>query len=298
MTSPLEPRPDWWPESLFPVESRFMQVDDHHVHYVDEGEGPVLLLLHGNPTWSLLYRDIIAGLAHRFRCVALDYPGFGLSRAKEGYDFLPASHAEVVASFVRQLDLTEITLMVQDWGGPIGLRVAGRAPERFRALVIGNTWCWPVDGDRHFEWFSRLMGGPVGRFAITHFNAFVNVLIPGGVRRHRIDRQVMRAYRGPFRTRASRWPTHVFPREILASRDFLAEVERDCATLSHLPALILWGDRDFAFRARERERFQRCFLDHSTRILEGAGHFIQEDASDEIVEAIAEWFDGTACSRG
>ena len=279
-------RPDWVDHRLFPFRSRFLELDGCQVHYVDEGSGPILLMLHGNPTWSFLYRNIIRGLAASWRCVALDYPGFGLSTARPGYDLRPASHARVVEAFVKALDLTGVTLMVQDWGGPVGLWVASRDPARFAGLVIGNTWAWPVSGDPHFERFSRLMGGPIGRFFIARFNAFVNVLIPLGVRRAKLSREVMAHYRAPLREHHRRMATAIFPREIIESGTFLAEVEADLTRLAHLPALIVWGDADQAFRDRERERFERTFAEHRTVVLRGAGHFIQEDAADEIVNEL------------
>jgi haloalkane dehalogenase len=283
-------RPPWLPERLFPFRSRFLAVGGARLHHLDEGSGPVLLFLHGNPTWSFLYRDVIRALSADFRCVAPDYPGFGLSRPPPRYGFTPAEHAAVIERFVLSLDLRGVTLMVQDWGGPIGLGVAARHPERFRGLVIGNSWAWPVNGDPHFEWFSRLVGGPVGRVLILNFNAFVNLLLPAGVRRAKLPPEVMAAYRGPFAHRASRLATHVFPREITRSRAFLAEVEGGLARLRHLPVLIVWGDEDFAFKDSERRRFEDIFPHHHTRILKGAGHFIQEDGAQEIADAIRSWW--------
>ncbi len=106
--------PAWVPHELYPFESRFADVDGARVHYVDEGAGPPLLLLHGNPTWSFLYREIIRGLRDRFRCIAPDYPGFGLSQPPPGYGFTAAEHAAVIERFVSELDLTGVTMMVQD----------------------------------------------------------------------------------------------------------------------------------------------------------------------------------------
>ena len=189
-------RPSWLDERLFPFRSRFLELDGCRVHYVDEGEGPPLLLLHGNPTWAFLYRNVIGGLRDRFRCVALDYPGFGLSSAREGYGYTPAEHADIVERFLLALDLSNTTLMVQDWGGPIGLGVAARHPRRFRALVVGNTWAWPVNGNLLFELFSRFVGGPPGGFLIRNFNAFVNLLVPAGVRRVRLPKEVMADLQG------------------------------------------------------------------------------------------------------
>jgi len=146
-----------------------VEIDGACIHYVDDGVGPVMLMLHGNPTSSFLYRHVIAGLRDRFRWIAPDYPGFGRSVAAAGYGFTPREHSRIVERFVDALELHDLTLFVQDWGGPIGYGVATRRPELVR-LVIGNTWAWPVNGDLHFEVFSRIMGGPVGRFFILRHN--------------------------------------------------------------------------------------------------------------------------------
>jgi haloalkane dehalogenase len=284
------PRPylTWVPADLYPFEDRWEEIDGAQVHYVDEGDGPPLLLLHGNPTWSFLYRDVIRGLRDDFRCIAVDYPGFGLSRAGPGYGFTPAEHARVVEQLVLRLDLRDVTMMVQDWGGPIGFAVATAHPDRFRAFVIGNTWAWPKS-DAGTQVFSRFLGGPLGGYLIMRRNFFVEKLLPGGVRRKRLSGQVMDAYRGPFPDPDSRRPVHVFPREILASRPFLAEIERGLSELRDRPALIVWPTKDIAFRDPERRRWAELFRDHRTVTLEGAGHYIQEDAAEEIVDAISAW---------
>jgi haloalkane dehalogenase len=177
-------RPAWVDQQLFPFDSHFLEVDGAQVHYLDEGQGPVFLALHGNPTWSFLYRHIIDGLKDRFRCIALDYPGFGLSTAPPGYGYTVAEHARVVEGFVTRLGLDGITLMGQDWGGPIGLSVAVRHPERFRALVIGNTFGWPVRGEKTFERFSKLMGSTFpGGVLVKRLDLFTRVFVPGGIKR-------------------------------------------------------------------------------------------------------------------
>ena len=284
-------RPDWLDPALFPFASRFVDVDGSRVHHVDEGTGPPLLLLHGNPTWSFLYREVIAGLRDRFRCVAVDYPGFGLSRPAPGYGFTPAEHAEVVRRLVLELDLRGVTLMVQDWGGPIGFAAATRTPERFSAFVVANTWAWPKS-DLATQLFSRGLGGPVGRRLIERRNVFVERILPAGVRRRTLSPEVMAAYRGPFPTPASRRPVAVLPGEILRSRPFLAQVEQRLPALADRPALILWPTADPAFRARERRRWEALFGHHETVLLEGAGHYVQEDAPEEIVAAVSAWRGG------
>jgi haloalkane dehalogenase len=275
----------------FPFESRFLEIEGHRLHYIDEGEGPTLLLVHGNPTWSFLYRHIVLQLRERFRCVAVDHPGFGMSTPAPGYDHLPASHARVLEGFVDALGLEGFTIMVQDWGGPTGLWVAGRRPERVTGLIIGNTWAWPIDGDPHFERFSKMMGGGIGKFGIRHFNMFVNLMIPMNCKRRRLSAAEMQAYRGPFPRWEQRQRTWIFPREIRGSSRFLAEVEQGLAGLADKPTLIVWGDRDIAFRDQERQRFEGLFPQHHTVPLPGAGHYIQEDSPDEIAAAIRSWWD-------
>ncbi|MBX7080686.1 MAG: alpha/beta fold hydrolase [Nannocystaceae bacterium] len=287
-TDPVPERPRWLPPGLFPFTSRFVELDGHRIHYIDEGEGPVLLMLHGNPTWSFVWRHLVLALRDEFRCIALDYPGFGLSQARDGYDLLPSSHARVVAAFVDALALPSFTPVVQDWGGPIGLWVAARLHPRVTALVIGNTMAWPVADDPHFARFSRMMGGALGSFAIRRFNAFVNVMIPLGTKRRRLSGAEMAAYRRPLDTAARREGSAVFPRAIVGESGFLAEVEAGLPALADKPALLVWGDRDIAFREQERQRFAAALPRATTVVLPGAGHYVQEESPDEIAAAIRE----------
>lgn len=284
-------RPGWVDDRLFPFTSRYLDVAGCRVHYLDEGHGPVLLLLHGNPTWSFVYRHLVQALRGRFRCLALDYPGFGLSTAPAGYGYTPAEHAAVVDEFVDALGLTAFTPFCHDWGGPIGLAVAARQPARVEALVIANTFAWPVTGDWRFEWFSRLFGGPLGRVAIRRFNAFVNLLVPVGPRKRRLTRAEMDHYRRPLATPAAREATWVLPREIRGSHPFLAQVEAGLERLRDRPALLVWGGRDVAFRATERRRFEQLFRHHTVVDLPDAGHFVQEDDAEQTAEAVRAWWD-------
>jgi pimeloyl-ACP methyl ester carboxylesterase len=170
----------------------------------------------GNPTWWFLYRHIVSGLRDRFRCIALDYPGFGLSTAPPGYGITVSEHARVVQGFVEQLNLRDVTLMVQDWGGPIGLWVATRQPERFRAFVIGNTWAWPVTNERDFVWFSKILGSDaVGGLLVKRAEIFVNLFMRGGIRRKKLSLAERAMFKRPHPTAQSRVPVHLLPREIL-----------------------------------------------------------------------------------
>lgn len=281
-------RPEWVDGRLFPFESRFIDIGGNRIHYVDEGSGPVLLFLHGNPTWSFDYREVIAALRGDFRCIAVDYPGFGLSSAAPGYRHLPAEHARVVGAFVDALALSGATLVAHDWGGPIGLAVLQQRREVFGRLVLTNTWAWPADAVL-VQIMSRLMGGPFGRLLIRQFNLFVNVMIPIGHRLTKPTSEVMTHYQKALDSSARREASAVLPREITASRAFLADVEAGLADIAARPALIIWGDADFAFGDDELRRWERTLTDHQTVIIEGAGHFVPSDAPEQFALAIRRW---------
>jgi haloalkane dehalogenase len=282
-------RPAWVDDDLFPFESRFIPVDGHTIHYVDEGSGPTLLFLHGNPTWSFVYRDVIRALRDEFRCIALDLPGFGLSSPRLGYRYLPEEHTEVVTAFIDALDLSGATLVAHDWGGPIGLATVGQRPAVFDRLVLANTWAWPITGAPHITVASHLMGGPVGRLLIRQFNLFVNAMIPAGHQLRKPTADEMAHYRQALASTDRRDASAVLPGRITASRAFLADVEATLPNLASLPTLIVWGDADFAFGSKERRRWEQNFTDHHTVIVEGAGHFVQSDAPARFAAAIREW---------
>lgn len=276
------------PARLFPVEHRFLDLDGARIHYVDEGAGETLLLLHGNPSWSFLYRKIIASLKADFRCVALDYPGYGMSDAPAGYGFTPREHSILLERFVDRLGLTDLTLMVQDWGGPIGLGLAGRRPELVRRLIIGNTFAWPLNGAPRIEIFSWVMGGPVGRSLTLMFNLVPWFFFTRGFAR-KTGPEVLAMYLAPWRKRERRIAAFVAPRQLIAASPYLREVEANLPKLASRPALIVWGAKDFAFRDAERQRFENTFLTHKTVLLPNASHFLQEDAGEEIAELIKQF---------
>lgn len=275
--------------ALYPFKSNWVDLGSgSRVHYVDEGRGPVLLFLHGNPSWSFLYRNIIPRLSGHFRCIAPDLPGFGLSEAVDGFGFTAREQAQVVVEFIDQLDLKGVGVMMQDWGGPIGIFATQMRPERIDRLIIGNTFSWPLT-DLGVRMFSSIMGGFLGRSSAFLFNGVIRFFFTRGVM-NRLPPGVWNMYLAPFKGRKTRHPTYIFPKQLMAAKPFLQELENGLPAIKDKPALILWGDSDFAFKESGRARFQSAFPDHLDLELIGAGHFIQEDAPDEISAAIADWY--------
>jgi haloalkane dehalogenase len=278
------------PQKYFPVEHRFVDLDGARIHYVDEGSGEILLLLHGNPSWSFLYRKMIPALRDQFRCVALDYPGYGMSDAAPGYGFTPPEHSTVLEHFAERLELSNLTIMVQDWGGPIGFGFAGRRPDRVRGFIIGNTFAWPLNGDSRIEMFSWLMGGPVGRVLTRRFNFVPRFFLSRGLEKE-AEPEVLDLYLAPWRDAARRQAAVIAPRQLIQASEYLTRVEASLPILADRRALIVWGTKDFAFHARERERFERAFPNHKTVLFPDASHFLQEDVGERIAEEFKAFHD-------
>jgi haloalkane dehalogenase len=269
---------------LFPFKSRWFQSTVGQVHYIDEGSGPPILFLHGNPTWSFLYRGIVIRLRKRYRCIAVDSPGFGLSPQPADYGFTPAEHAVVMTELVRGLGLKDLTVMGQDWGGPIGIRVALNDPDRIRALVMGNTWYWPLQA-LHMKAFSSLLSSGPGQRQILNKNAFVERILPFAVK-HKLAPEVLAHYRGPFPTPQSRAGVAEFPRQLVHSWSWLNDIAAQVPeVLGAKPLLLTWGTADLAFPASFMDRFRTDFTTVRIERLD-AKHYIQEDAPGEIADAI------------
>ncbi len=270
---------------LFPFESRWLESSAGRVHYIDEGEGQPILMCHGNPTWSFLYRNVIKALRGRFRCVAVDYPGFGLSDRPGGYGYTPAEHAAVVTELVRSLDLRELILLAHDWGGPIGLSVACEDPSRVAGLVLGGTWFWPPD--RRFRMFSAVMSSWPLQRAILRRNLFVERFIPAGMTRE-LSREEMDHYRRVQPTPEARIGVAELPKQIVRATPFFANLAESVPrVLGSKRVLITFPMRDTAFRPADiLPRLRSSFADPTVVELEHAGHYFVEDAPDEVAAAV------------
>ena len=275
---------------LYPFTSRWFDSSQGRVHYIDEGSGPPLLLCHGNPTWSFLYRDVIAGLRDRFRCIAPDYLGFGLSERPSGYGYTVQEHARIVGELVDFLDLDGYLSMGQDWGGPVTMAVDTVRADRVRGVVLGNTWFWPADTLR-MKAFSRVMSSRAMQRAILNRNFFVERLIPVGTSRTLTPLE-MDHYRDVQPSPEARRGVAELPKQILAARPLLQRLEHEVPkTLGSKPALFVWGMKDFAFPpAQTLPRMRATFPDHVVVELPGANHFMQEDEPGRIAAAIIDRF--------
>jgi haloalkane dehalogenase len=283
-------RPAWLDTRAYPFASRAVEIEGARVHYVDEGDGPTVLFVHGLPTWSFVWRHLIVGLRDRHRCVALDLPGFGLSDKPAGDAYRPEDQARRLAVFVDALRLKDWALVVHDFGGPIGLSLALDRPDAVRRLVLFNTWMWSLAGDRQYERVGRLVSSRLGRFVYERFGASVNLVWRHAVRDARYTRAVHRQYAAPLAEPAARHATWITARELLGSSAWYETLWARRERLARIPALILWGAKDPAF-AKFLARWRSLFYHADVRRLADAGHAPQETRGAELVPVVARFLD-------
>jgi haloalkane dehalogenase len=271
----------------FPFRPHYVELDGLRLHYLDEGQGEPLLLLHGEPTWSFLYRRMIPPLRGRFRCVAPDYIGFGRSdKWTEVGAYSVARHFAFLEGFVAALDLRQITVVVQDWGGPLGLHYAIRHPDRVARLVILNTGLLSGEPgtlspglESWREYVARTPDLPIGL-----------ILKRAVGKRYELAPEVVAGYDAPFPTPESKAGARAFPAIIPTSPDApgAAQMRETKAALAKWdkPALVCFSDADPIFPPQVGEALARLIPGGRFALIRGAGHFLQEEKGPEIAEEI------------
>jgi cis-3-alkyl-4-acyloxetan-2-one decarboxylase len=279
----------------FPFEPHFANVGDLRLHYVDEGprDAAPVLMLHGNPTWSYMYRRPIALLTERgHRCVAFDHMGFGRSdKPADLRRYRLVEHVANAVGVLDELDLRDVTLVLHDWGGPIGLGAALERADRIRAVVVMNTWAWELPSFLP-PFLRQFRTEGLGELLALGGNLFVES-IPGGMARRDADPVMMQAYRAPFPDYWSRIGTLAFPRDIpLTERDpSAAAISRIQSRLPQLgvPFQILWGMRDRVFQPVFLDQWLELVPGARVTELEDAGHYLVEDRPDAVADVVHEF---------
>ena len=279
-------------KDLYPFTSLYFDLNPYKLHYLDEGEGEVLLFLHGNPTWSFYYRSLIQNFQGRYRCVAPDHIGCGFSDKPQDYDYTLSTHIDNLENLVDFLGLKNITLVVHDWGGAIGMGLAVRKPELIKRLVLFNTASF-LSTDIPLR--IGLCRMPLlGTILIRYLNLFVRGVLRFGLkRRKRLKKNVRAGYLAPYDTFENRIANLKFVQDIpmeqaVPSYSVIQYIERNLKQFDGYPILIIWGSEDFCFNVKFLDKWREIFPRAEVREVYNAGHLVVEDASDEIIP----WIEG------
>jgi pimeloyl-ACP methyl ester carboxylesterase len=290
MVTELEPAV----RAQYPFKSNYLHLDpanDIRLHYLDEGKGKeTFLFVHGNPTWSFYWRHLVSALSTDARCVAVDHIGCGLSSKPENYPYRLETHIENLTRLIDALELRDITIVVHDWGGPIGLGAALRRADRIKRVVITNTGAF--EGPIPWEIRMCRVAG-LGPLAIQGANAFLHVGFLRATTRG-FPSEVKRGYLAPYPSWRERIAILNFIQDIPLepdhpTRKLFLSIGEDIRRFAKLPILICWGERDFCFTPFYREGFQQRFPDAEVHVMHDIAHWVAEDAHDRLVPWIRDF---------
>lgn len=290
-------------EKYYPFLGRYLDLDGLRYHYLDEGNGEPVVMLHGNPSWSFYYRNLVIALRGKFRCIVPDHIGCGLSD-KPGDDRYDYTLARRVADLERLLDHLgingRITLVLHDWGGMIGMAYAVRHQSRIGRLVIMNTAAFHLPEGKRFPFALKLCRDTgLGAFLVRGFNAFSLAASFVGCKRNPMPPELRRAYRMPYNSWHNRIATLRFVQDIpLApddrAYDLVSSVEAGLGRFSDLPMAIFWGERDFVFDGPFLTEWERRFPKAEIHRYHDGGHYILEDVKNEVIPLITRFLTNTA----
>jgi len=291
--------PPHFQHPLYPFTGSYRNVNGHRLHVLDEGSGDTILMLHGNPTWSFYYRDLVLGLRGTHRVIVPDHIGCGLSDKpdEQSYDYTLRQRVDDLAALIDQAQIRgRITLLAHDWGGMIGMAYATRHPERIGRLILLNTAAFHLPKGKKLPrtlWLCRHT--PLGELFIRDTGLFTSVLARWAVCRP-MAQNVREAYLLPYRAPQDRTGLLRFVQDIPlepgdASYDLVSQVQAELPAFRQTPALILWGDRDFVFDQHFLLEWRRILPGAEVHRFAEAGHYVLEDAGAQILPLIRDFLD-------
>ncbi|MEM8968525.1 MAG: alpha/beta fold hydrolase [Bacteroidota bacterium] len=278
--------PQWLDNQLYPFEQCYTALSAGNMHFIDEGSGDVILFVHGTPTWSFLYRDFIKEFSKSYRCIAIDHLGFGLSEKPKTLAGRPEDHAQNLSEFIQKLDLKNITLVVHDFGGPIGLGAALDQPERIRQVVMFNTWLWGTASNPAVKKIDKIARSWLGKFLYLNLNFSPKFLLKKGFAdKSRLPREIHQQYICPFPTKTSRQSLLQLAKSLYSSSIWYQEQWETLDVLAEKPWLILWGTKDEFITPDYLERWEKR-LPHAEVHTYDCGHFVQEERSTKAINIL------------
>ncbi|MDF1592377.1 MAG: alpha/beta fold hydrolase [Desulfobacterales bacterium] len=283
---------------LYPFKSHYLDLNGLAYHYLDEGSGKPVVMLHGNPTWSFYFRELITGLSGRYRTIAPDHIGCGLSEkpGTERYDYRLKSRVDDLEALMDHLGLCrDITLVLHDWGGAIGMLYALRHPDRIARLVLMNTAAFFPPKAKKLPLRLRIVRNfqPLATLAVQGLNLFAVAALYMAPRK-RLSAAVRAGLLAPYNSWRNRIATLKFVQDIPVcghdpSYDRIRHLDDNLGRLSHLPMLILWGEHDFVFDGDYLREWQIRFPDAEVHCFPDAGHYVLEDQPQRILKLTTEF---------
>jgi len=281
----------WVDTTLYPFNNNYVQLDAGKMHYVDEGQGDVILFVHGTPTWSFLYRDFIKSLSKNHRCIAIDHIGFGLSDKPKDFDGTPESHSKNLSAFIKKLNLKNITLVVHDFGGPIGLSSAIEQSDRIKQLVVFNTWLWETKSNPGAQKVDKILNGALGKFMYLNLNFSPKVLVKKAFyNKKQLTKSIHKHYIRPFPNKTSRWSLLNIGKALVGSSDWYETQWQNLNKIDQKRWLILWGTEDQFITTDYLDKWKKRLPQAKVQTFK-SGHFVQEEKTTQAIKAIKQFME-------
>lgn len=277
-------------KELYPFDNKYFQIKNLKMHYIDEGKGEPIVMLHGNPTWSFFYRDMVKALSGSYRCIVPDHIGNGLSDkpSKQEYSYTLSERADNLSALLESLAITEnITLVLHDWGGLIGMTYAHRNVEKIKRIVILNSAAFRLPKSRPFPWLIGLCKNNwLGPLLVQGLNAFSigsNLLCV----KHKMSKETAQMYLEPYNNWKNRYGVLAFILDVPLSPSHisysdLVETESNLPKFAEIPKIICWADKDFVFDKHFLAEWVKVYPDAKLHKIKNSGHYILEDSHQEV----------------
>ncbi|NCN41793.1 alpha/beta fold hydrolase [bacterium] len=276
---------------FYPFKSHYKNVNGHRMHYVDEGSGPVIIMVHGNPSWSIYWRKLVEELKSKYRVIAIDHIGCGLSDKPSDYNFTLEQRIEDAWNLVEQLELKQYSLFVHDWGGAIGMGLAEKAPANVQSLVVFNSAAF---FSSNIPKRIAMCRWPVfGKLAIQGFNAFAGAAVHMATHKG-FSKELRKAYVAPYNSFKNRRATFEFVQDIPMeaghpTRPTLNKVEEGLSQFIDHPMLIIWGEKDWCFDISFLKTWKSKFPKATVLPLRDSGHYVVEDGFDDYIGSLKQF---------
>jgi cis-3-alkyl-4-acyloxetan-2-one decarboxylase len=283
---------------LYPFKSHFLNIKGLKYHYINEGKGDPIVMVHGNPTWSFYYRNLISALKDEYHVIAPDHIGCGLSEKpkEEAYPFTLKRRIEDLEQLIDHLEITKkITLVLHDWGGMIGMAFAVRNPEKIKRLVVSNTAAFHLPENKKFPFLLKLCRDyPISAFLVRGLNAFSRGAVRLCCCRQRMDKKIKKGYLAPYNNWHNRLAVYKFVKDIPlvpsdSSFDIVTFTQNNLSKFKDIPTLILWGAKDFVFDDHFLRKWEGFFPHANVHRFSDAGHYLMEDAHEEIIPLVEQF---------
>ncbi len=282
-------RPNWLNTNEYPFELKNFKLNEgYNLNYIDEGNGKVILFVHGTPDWSFSYRNIIKELSKYYRCIALDNLGFGLSDKPNKVNYSIESQSKRLEEFVSSLNLDKFSIVCHDFGGPISLLIALNKIENIENIILMNSWAWDLNDDKNFQ-KTKVLHGIFGKMLYLNYSFSVKFLMPNSYfDKTKLTKEAYKHFLYPFQSKNNRESTYQYAKELLNSGEYVNIIWGNIEKFDKVKFKILWGMNDKYFQTYILDKFASGLPNAQIVKIENCGHFVSEEQSEIVIQEIKE----------